>query len=92
MLPRAADTDPAARETSMKNKTIIGLAVVLYLLVGLTGFFRFPAVVSTSRTMYPDDYSEDGIRTEVTVCRGLPFIYRSCRTTVEMMSGESSST
>ena len=72
----------------MKKKGIIALAVLLYLFVGLSGLFRFPAPFSGTITEYPPDYVEGRDRVETTVCRGLPMIYRHCRTNIIMMSGE----
>lgn len=69
----------------MKKKTIIALAVVLYLLVGLTGFFRFPAVFKRERTetTYVDGNSDLQVSRSTTRCRGIPLVFMSCQTTVE---------
>lgn len=72
----------------MKNKAMVACALVLYFFVGLSGLFRFPAPLTRTITDYPPDYVEGQDRVEVTVCRGLPMIYRLCRTNLIMMSGE----
>ena len=76
----------------MKNKAMIACALVLYFFVGLSGLFPFPALFARTITDYPPDFVEGRDRVEVTVCRGLPMIYRFCRTNLIMMSGESPAT
>ena len=79
----------SSQETTVKHKAMIACALALYLLVGLSGAFRFPALFSRTITEYPPDYVEGRNRVEITVCRGLPMIYRHCRMNIIMMSGES---
>ncbi len=69
----------------MKKKNLIGLAVVLYLLVGVTGFFRLPAIFMLERTVttYVDGDSDLQVARSKTRCRGLPLVLVSCRTTIE---------
>ncbi len=68
----------------MKMKGIIGLAVLFYLFVGLSGLFRFPAAFGYSRTMTtyydPDEGRE---RTEAIRCRGFPVVFRYCTGIIE---------
>lgn len=68
----------------MKKKMMIACAVALYLFVGLSGLFRFPAVFvySTTITTY-HDRAEPITRTEMTRCRGLPGLLRYCEGTAE---------
>ena len=68
----------------MKKKGIFALAVLFYLFVGLSGFFRFPAAFGYSRTttVYYDP-GEARERTEAIRCRGLPVIVSYCTGTIE---------
>ena len=68
----------------MKKKGIIALAVLFYLFVGLSGWFRFPAAFqfSTTVTTYHDP-AELPARTEVTRCRGLPGVLSYCTGAIE---------
>lgn len=68
----------------MKKKGMIAGAVFLYLLVGLSGWFRFPAVLGYSRTVaIYHDPGEARVRTEVIRCRGLPLVVSYCTGTIE---------
>lgn len=68
----------------MKKKGVIALGVLFYLFVGLSGFFRFPAVFSYSRTKTTYyDPAEARERTEEIRCRGLPVIVSYCTGTIE---------
>lgn len=68
----------------MKKKTMIACAVALYLFVGLSGLFGFPAAFEYSLTITtyydPDEARE---RTEAIRCRGLPGVFRYCTGTIE---------
>lgn len=68
----------------MKKKGVIALAVLFYLFVGLSGFFRFPAAFAYSQTTttYYDPGEARG-PTEVIRCRGLPVIVSYCSGTIE---------
>lgn len=68
----------------MKKKGIIACAAALYLFVGLSGLFRFPAAFGYSRTMtmYYDP-AEGREPTEAIRCRGLPGLFSYCEGTVE---------
>ena len=68
----------------MKKKGMIAFAVVVYLFVGLSGLFRFPAAfgfIRTTTTYY--DPAEARERTEAIRCRGLPVIVSYCTGTIE---------
>lgn len=68
----------------MKKKGVIALAVLLYLFVGLSGLFRFPAALGHSRTITTYyDPGEARERTEAIRCRGLPIIVSYCTGTIE---------
>ena len=68
----------------MNKKRLITLAVLFYLFVGLSGFFRFPAAFGYSRTITTYyDPGEARERTEVIRCRGLPAIVSYCSGTIE---------
>ncbi|MCY4646973.1 MAG: hypothetical protein OXE73_08870 [Gammaproteobacteria bacterium] len=73
----------------MNKKTMIACAVALYLFVGLSGFFRFPAAYRYSRTITtyydPDEGRE---RTEAIRCRGFPVVFSYCTGTIEAPSDE----
>ena len=68
----------------MKRKAVIACALAIYLFVGLSGWFRFPAAFEFSRTttIYYDP-AEDRERTEVIRCRGLPVVVSHCTGTIE---------
>lgn len=68
----------------MKKKAMIALAVLIYLFVGLSGLFRFPAAFgfSTTITTYYDP-AETRERTEEIRCRGLPGVVSYCTGTIE---------
>lgn len=70
----------------MKKKTILALAAVAYVLVGLTGFFQFPAVFRVERTTTDYVDGDSDVAVSVTRCRGIPFVYRSCETQVQAPS------
>ena len=68
----------------MKKRGIIALAVLFYLFVGLSGFFRFPAAFGSSRTITTYyDPAETRERTEKIRCRGLPIIVSYCTGTID---------
>ena len=75
----------------MKKNRLIALAVLLYLFVGLSGLFRFPAAFGFSRTTttYHDELRE---RTERIRCRGLPGLIGYCEGTVEAPAEDASPT
>lgn len=63
----------------MKKKAIIACAAALYLIVGLSGLFRFPAAFGYSRTMTTYFDPADGREpTETIRCRGLPGLFSYC--------------
>jgi len=73
----------------MKKKGVIALAVLFYLFVGLSGFFRFPAAFGYSRTITTYyDPGEARERTEVIRCRGLPVVVSYCSATIEVPRDE----
>lgn len=68
----------------MKKKAIIACAAALYLFVGLSGWFRFPAAFGSSRTMTTYyDPAEAREPTEAIRCRGLPGLFSYCEGTAE---------
>ena len=77
----------------MKNKAAIACALALYLFVGLSGLFRFPAPFKywrTTTTYY--DASEGRERTENIRCRGLPVVFSYCTGTIEAPREDAPST
>ena len=69
----------------MRKRTIIGCAVELYLLVGLSGLFHFPAAFGFSQTITTYcDPAEAREPTEALRCRGLPGLFSYCEGTVEV--------
>ncbi|WP_420633505.1 hypothetical protein [Candidatus Palauibacter sp.] len=75
----------------MKKKRIWLIILALLVLDGLTGFPGFPALLTETRTHYPRDYSEGHARVTTTVCRGVPFAWKSCDVRIRMFSEESES-
>lgn len=73
------------------KKRMIALAVLFYLFVGLSGWFRFPAAFGFSRTIttYHDELRE---ATERVRCRGLPGLISYCEGTVEAPAADASPT
>lgn len=68
----------------MKKKTIIASAAALYLFVGLSGLFHFPAAFGFSRTITTYyDSAEAREPTEAIRCRGLPGLFSYCEGTAE---------
>ena len=68
----------------MRKRTIIGCAVALYLLVGLSGLFHFPAAFGFSQTITTYyDPAEAREPTETIRCRGLPGLFSYCEGTAE---------
>ena len=72
-----------------KTKVLLTVAVSLLLLLSLTGTARFPAIFTKTVTEYPRDYTDDGSFAEVTKCSGIPYIYRSCTTSMVPRESES---
>lgn len=70
----------------MKKKRIWLVVGGLLVFDALTGIPGFPAIVTQTRTFYPSDYSESGPHITTTVCRGVPFIWKSCEARIEMWS------
>ncbi len=69
----------------MKKRTMIACAIALYLFVGLSGLFRFPAAFGYIRTVETyHDSAELRVRTEMIRCRGLPILFSYCEGTVEV--------
>ena len=68
----------------MKKKAMIACALALYLFVGVSGLFRFPAAFVYSRTVTTyHDPAEARERTETIRCRGLPVVFSYCTGTIE---------
>lgn len=68
----------------MNKKAVIVALAVAYLLVGLSGFFRFPAAFGYSTTITTFyEPAEPRERTETIRCRGLPFLFSYCQGTIE---------
>ena len=74
---------------SKKTKVLLTVAVAALLLLGITGMVRFPAIYSATKTTYPRDYTDDRSFVGVTRCRGIPYIYRSCTTSMVPREAES---
>lgn len=68
----------------MRKRAIIGCAVALYLFVGLSGLFRFPAAFASWSTITTyHDPAELSERTETIRCRGLPGLFSHCEGTAD---------
>ena len=75
---------PFVGEPTMNKKAMIACAVALYLFVGLSGFFNFPAAFGYSRTITTYyDPAEDRGPTEAIRCRGLPWLFSYCEGAAE---------
>ena len=72
-----------------KTKVLLTVAVAALLLLGITGLVRFPTIFSRTMTTYPRDYTDDGSFVGVTSCRSIPYIYRSCTTSMVPRESES---
>ena len=65
----------------MRDKILLAIPVTILVFVGLVGAFEFPAVVSSDMTFYPRDYhGNEEAYEEKTTCRGVPLVFRSCKT------------
>lgn len=73
----------------MTKKRIWLLVGSLLVLNGLTGVPSLPAIVTQTRTVYPSDYSDSGHHIAITICRGVPFVWKSCKVRIRMPSTDS---
>ena len=75
----------------MKKKQVWLIIAALLALDGLTGLPGFPAIFTRTRTHYREDYAEGHARVTTTICRGVPFIWKSCEVRVRMSSAAADS-
>lgn len=75
----------------MKKRQVWLIILALLVLDGLAGLPGFPAIFTRTRTHYLEDYAEGHAHVTTTICRGVPFIRKSCEVRVRMSSAEADS-